>query len=651
MDSEPLYAPSDEQVHGTRLFAFLERMRERHDPSINGYDALHAFSVRSPELFWREVWDDAGIEASTPPRATLEGDSMEERRFFPGARLNYAEHMLTRRGDEVALVAVDEGGRREPLSRDELRVRVARVQAFLVSRGVHVGDRVAGFLPNREEAVIAMLATTALGAIWSSSSPDFGEKGVMDRFGQIAPKVLFACDGYVYGGKRFSTVARVSDVARRIPSLECVVMVPVLGEDFDSVPEAVPFAEALEGDATEPSFAQVDFDHPLYIMYSSGTTGVPKCIVHGHGGTLLQHAKEHLLHGDLREGDALFYFTTCGWMMWNWLVSGLYAGARLVLYDGSPGHPDMSALFSLAEREGISHFGTSPKFLSSVQKAGVSPRKRFDLGRLRVLLSTGAPLSAALFHWVHDEVKERLLLASISGGTDILSCFMLGSPVSPVYAGEIQKRGLGMAVEAWNDDGEAVIGEKGELVCVKPFPSQPVGFWNDPGGKRYHAAYFADFPGVWRHGDYIEVTEHGGVIVYGRSDATLNPGGVRIGTAEIDRIVEAMDGVLECVVVGQQWQDDVRVILFVHLADGVELDPAFEKALRDAIKKGASPRHVPAKILPCPGVPRTLSGKKVEIAVTRLIHGKTIQNRDALANPEMLDHFASQELKRALSED
>jgi len=631
--------------------AFLERMRARHDEAIHDYDSLYAFSVRDPATFWAALWEEADIHASTPPRATLEGDSMEDRRFFPGARLNYAEHMLRRRGGETALVAVDEGGRRVEVSRDELRRRVARVQAFLRNAGVVEGDRVAGFLPNREEAIIAMLATTALGAIWSSSSPDFGEKGVMDRFGQIAPKVLFACDGYEYGGKRFSTVARVAEVARRIPSLERVVVVPVLGEDIESIPHAVNYALTLEGDAEEPTFAQVDFDHPLYIMYSSGTTGVPKCIVHGHGGTLLQHAKEHLLHGDLREGDALFYFTTCGWMMWNWLVSGLYAGARLVLYDGSPAHPDLSALFALAEREGITHFGTSPKFLSSVQKAGISPRAAHDLSALRVVLSTGSPLSAELFEWVYAEVKSELLLASIAGGTDIISCFMLGSPISPVYAGEIQKRGLGMAVEAWNDAGEPVVGAKGELVCVKPFPSQPVSFWNDEDGHRYHAAYFADFPGVWRHGDYIEVTERGGVVVYGRSDATLNPGGVRIGTAEIDRIVEATPGVLESLVVGQRWQDDVRVILFVHLAPDVSLDEERIRALRSAIRQGASPRHVPAKVLSCPAVPRTLSGKKVEIAVTRLIHGEDAPNRDALANPESLDYFVSAQVTQALAQD
>jgi acetoacetyl-CoA synthetase len=556
--------------------------------------------------------------------------------------LNFAENLLRCRDDRPALVFVQEGGLvGGELTYRELYDQVARLSHFLREVGVQVGDRVAGFMPNRMETVIAMLAATSLGAIWSSCSPDFGFKGVMDRFGQIEPKVLFTADGYTYNGKALDSLNRVSQVANDIAAIQHVVVVPMVSEtpDLSNVPRACLWSDALANDATEIDFVQLPFNHPLYIMYSSGTTGVPKCIVHSAGGTLIQHAKEHLLHVDLKRDDAIFYFTTCGWMMWNWLVSSLFVGAKAVLFDGSPGYPDMSVLWQMAQDQRITVFGTSAKYLNMCEKAGVTPGADFDLSRLRLICSTGSPLSVEGFEWVYREVKSDVQLASISGGTDIISCFVLGSPLDPVYAGEIQKRGLGMKVEAWDSDGHAVVQEKAELVCTAPFPSMPIYFWQDPDNEKYLDAYFRDFPGVWRHGDYIEITERGGVIVYGRSDATLNPGGVRIGTAEIDRQVEALDEVVDSLVVGQQWDHDVRVILFVVLRPGLELDDDLSARIKHLIRTNCTPRHVPAKILQVPDIPRTLNGKKVEIAVTKMIHGETVKNQDALANPETLRYF------------
>ncbi len=511
--------------------------------------------------------------------------------------------------------------------------------------GVQRGDRVGGFLPNIPEAVIAMLATTSLGAIWSSCSPDFGIQGVFDRFGQIEPKWLFAADGYSYNGKRFDCLERVRGIVEKIPAIEQVVIVPFMDDspDLSGLANATLWSDRLEGEGAgeDLSFESVPFDHPVYILYSSGTTGVPKCIVHGGGGTLVQHMKELMLHCDLREEDVLFYFTTCGWMMWNWLVSGLGVGATVVLYEGSPFHPRPRRLWEMAERLGITVFGTSPKYLSACEKTGLVPKDVADLSRLRAVLSTGSPLTVENFRWVYANVKEDLQLSSISGGTDIISCFMLGNPMLPVYAGEIQCLGLGMDVKAYNDRGEPVIGEKGELVCCSPFPSQPVGFWNDPDGEKYRKAYFDYFPGVWRHGDYLEITERGGVIMYGRSDATLNPGGVRIGTAEIYRQVEAMDEIVDSVVVGKRTPDaDVEVCLFVVLREGLTLDQALIDKIKKRIAEGATKRHVPKHIKQVTAVPYTISGKKVELAVTRMIHGEPVPNRDALANPEALDQYA-----------
>ncbi|RMG87318.1 MAG: acetoacetate--CoA ligase [Candidatus Dadabacteria bacterium] len=638
-----LWTPSPERIEQANLTRFIRWVNEQHGLDIKTYDDLYDWSIREIPAFWESVWKFVGIRHSTPYEAVLENPVMPGAKWFRGARLNFAENLLRHRDDRPALVFVREGGEEHSrVTYAELYRLVAKMARFLKEAGVKEGDRVAGFMPNRIETVVAMLATTSMGAIWSSCSPDFGFKGVMDRFGQIEPKVLVTCDGYFYNGKAFDSLGRVAEVAREIPAVERIVVVPFVSDSPDlSVlgGKGVLWADALANDAAEVEFAQLPFDHPLYIMYSSGTTGVPKCIVHGAGGTLIQHAKEHILHTDLKPGDAIFYFTTCGWMMWNWLVSALFVGAKVVLYDGSPAYPDMNVLWKMAEEQKLTVFGTSAKYISLCQKSDVHPGRDFDLSPLKAVCSTGSPLSEDGFEWVYEEVKQDLQLASISGGTDIISCFMLGSPIDPVYAGEIQKRGLGMKVEAWTEEGKPVIGEKAELVCTAPFPSMPIYFWNDPGNEKYLDAYFRYFPGVWRHGDYIEITPRGGVIVYGRSDATLNPGGVRIGTAEIYRQVEALDEVVDSLVIGQKWEDDVRVILFVVLRPGLTLDEALVKKIKTQIRTNCTPRHVPAKVIQVPDIPRTLNGKKVEIAVTKIVHGEEVKNRDALANPEALDYF------------
>jgi acetoacetyl-CoA synthetase len=647
--TSPLWAPTPERVAATNMTRFIEFLNRERGLSLQSYDDLYQWSISSIPEFWESVWRFTDIRHSAPFRAVLENPAMPGASWFPGAQLNFAENLLRYRDDRAALVFVQEGGEvTQTATYAELYGMVARLARCLADRGVGHGDRVAGFMPNRVETVVGMLATASLGAIWSSCSPDFGFKGVMDRFGQIEPKVLIACDGYLYNGKAFDSLERVGHVVGEIESIEQVLVVPFVSKNpvISGIPKAVAWSDALATDAGELSFAQLPFDHPLYIMYSSGTTGVPKCIVHGAGGTLIQHAKELVLHSDLTRDDVIFYFTTCGWMMWNWLVSSLYTGATVVLFDGSPAHPDASVLWKMAQDQKVTVFGTSAKFISMCEKAGVRPGAQFDLSPMRAVLSTGSPLSIESFDWVYREVKKDVQLASISGGTDIISCFMLGSPIDPVFSGEIQKRGLGMKVEAWADDGKPVVGEKAELVCTAPFPSMPVYFWKDPGNEKYLNAYFGRFPGVWHHGDYVEITQRGGVIVYGRSDATLNPGGVRIGTAEIYRQVEALDEVVDSLVVGQRWDDDVRVLLFVVLRAGLELDDALVKKIRDQIRRHTTPRHVPAKILQAPDVPRTLNGKKVEIAATKIIHGEEVKNRDALANPEALDFFQGlQELR------
>ncbi len=617
-------------------------MNREHGLTLDGYDAIYDWSIANIPAFWEALWRFVDIRHSTPYASVLEDPRMPGATWFKGARLNFAENLLRFRDDRPALVAIKEGGEvAAQLTYAELFAQVARLTGFLRQVGVTAGDRVAGYLPNCVETVVAMLAATSLGAVWSSCSPDFGFKSVLERFGQIEPKVLVAADGYRYHGRSYDTLPRVAEVAQGIESVAHVVLVPFVSErpDISGVPRALPWAEALDNPTDSIDFAQLPFAHPLYIMYSSGTTGVPKCIVHGAGGTLIQHAKEHVLQTDVTRDDAVFYFTTCGWMMWNWLVSALFTGAKVVLFDGSPGYPDMSALWQMAQDHGISVFGTSAKYISVCQKAAIRPGDALDLDRLRAVCSTGSPLSEEGFEWVYQSVKRDVQLASISGGTDIISCFMLGSPIDPVYAGEIQKRGLGMHVQAWQEEGQAVTGEKAELVCVAPFPSMPVYFWQDADNEKYLDAYFRTFPGVWHHGDYIEITPRGGVIVYGRSDATLNPGGVRIGTAEIYRQVETLETVADALVVGQRWNGDVRIVLFVVLPQGQQLDAVLTDKIKTAIRTHCTPRHVPAKVLQVPDIPRTLNGKKVEIAVTRIIHGEAVHNRDALANPEALDAF------------
>ncbi|MDJ0792611.1 MAG: acetoacetate--CoA ligase [Woeseiaceae bacterium] len=606
------------------------------------YSALYDWSVSDPPSFWERLVDYCDVRFDRQPDETLANPSdIMSAGWFRGAQLNFAAHLLRHSGEQAAIIFVGEDGTRRELSRDALRGEVAAVAAGLRAQGVERGDRVGGYLPNCPEAVIAMLATSSLGAIWSSCSPDFGINGVVDRFGQIEPKVLFAANGYYYNGKICDTRATIAGIVAAVTSIERAVVVPFAANvaPDTALDNAATWDEfAIRGKGL--SFEPVEFDHPLYIMYSSGTTGVPKCIVHGHGGSLLQHLKEHVLHTDIGASDRLFYFTTCGWMMWNWLVSGLATGATILLYDGSPFFADGHVLWRMAEAEKITVFGTSAKYISALEKAGVRPGDDYELSSLRAVLSTGSPLAPESYDYVYDAIGADLQLASISGGTDILSCFALGNPLLPVRRGELQCRGLGMAVEIWNDAGEPVVGEHGELVCTKPFPSAPVGFWNDADGGRYRAAYFERFPGIWAHGDFAELTEDGGLVIHGRSDAVLNPGGVRIGTAEIYRQVEKLDEIVESIAIGQNWNDDVRVVLFVILRDGVALDDALRARIRSVIRENTTPRHVPAKVVAVPEIPRTKSGKIVELAVRSVVHGDPVKNTEALANPGALEYFA-----------
>ncbi|UVJ45903.1 acetoacetate--CoA ligase [Pseudomonas sp. LS1212] len=639
-----LWRPSEERIRASRMDAFRRTINQRHDLDLADYAALHRWSIDQREAFWQAIVDTFAVTWRSPPSSVLiEGPQMPDARWFDGATLNFAEHLLRRRDDHPALVSVREDGQREQLTYAQLAAHVAGLQQSLRAVGVGPGDRVAACMPNTWETVVAMLATTSLGAIWSCSSPDFGTHGIIDRFGQIEPKVLIACAGYCYAGKDIDQTDKLNEVLTQLPSLEQLLVVPYTrqqarGEDFKTSAQ-VSLWDNFYQSGGEPAFTPVPFAHPLYILYSSGTTGVPKCIVHSTGGVLLQHLKEHGLHADLGPDDCLFYYTTCGWMMWNWQASGLALGATLVLYDGSPFHPGPQRLLDLVDNEGISVFGTSAKYLAALEKAGEQPRLSHRLERLKVLLSTGSPLSPESYDYVYREIKADLCLSSISGGTDIISCFVLGNPVLPVHRGEIQCKGLGMAVEVWNDEGQPVIGEKGELVCTRHFPAIPLGFWNDPTGERFKAAYFEQFPGIWAHGDYAEQTAHGSLIIHGRSDAVLNPGGVRIGTAEIYRQVEKIEQVLESIAIGQQWEHDVRVVLFVRLRDGIALDDALQERIRKVIRANTTPRHVPAKILAVIDIPRTISGKIVELAVRNVVHGLPVKNTDALANPEALEQF------------
>jgi acetoacetyl-CoA synthetase len=641
MTDEPLWRPSAERIEKAQLTRFLKGVSGVLAPTLHDYDELWRWSVDHPEHFWPAVWKFCGIKSSRRWDVALEnGEAMPGAKWFSGAKLNFAENLLRHDDHRDALVWRGEDGQRRSMTHAELHLEVARLAGSLRELGVGPGDRVAGFLPNCIEAVVAMLAAASLGATWSSCSPDFGIQGVLDRFGQIRPKVLFTADGYRYNGKRIDSMARIRDVLAQLEGVERVVLVPFLDAEADAsgLPNGVRWEDFLSAEATL-EFAQLPFDHPLYILYSSGTTGVPKCIVHGAGGTLLQHLKEHRLHTDIDAGDVVFYFTTCGWMMWNWLVSGLATGATVVLYDGNPFHPGPEALWRMAEEEGITVFGTSAKYLAALEKVGYAPGERHDLSALRAVLSTGSPLMPASFDYVYRDVKQDLQLASISGGTDIVSCFALGCPVLPVHRGELQCRGLGMAVEIFDDAGEAQADAPGELVCTRPFPSMPVGFWNDPDGRKYREAYFERFPGVWHHGDWARLTPQGGLVIYGRSDAVLNPGGVRIGTAEIYRQVEKLDEVIESLAIGQDWGDDQRVVLFVRLREGVTLDDELRRRIRSTVRESTTPRHVPAKILQVNDIPRTLSGKIVELAVRELVHGRPVKNTDALANPQSLEEF------------
>lgn len=643
MQDQPLWVPDSKSLAALPLTAFTAEAGRRAGRQFGSYEALHAWSVNDPAAFWELVWDFCGVVGEKGSRLLALGASMRETRFFPEARLNFAENLLRRGGAETAIVFRGENRIERRLSFDELSGLVSRLQQAMRAAGIGVGDRVAAMLPNLPEAVAIMLAAASLGAIFSSCSPDFGERGVLDRFGQIDPKLFFAADGYWYGGKRIEVADKLKAIAAQLPGAPKTVIVPYLG-CADDVAKAIPAAVSLEtflaGFApAPPTFEQLPFDHPLYILFSSGTTGVPKCIVHRAGGTLLQHLKEHRLHCSLTGGEKLFYFTTLGWMMWNWLVSGLASGATLLLYDGSPFHPDGNALFDYAVAERMTIFGTSAKFIDAVKKAGLRPGDTHDLSSLRMLQSTGSPLAPENFDFVHEGIKPDLHLASISGGTDIVSCFVLGIPTKPVWRGEIQGPGLGMAVDVFDDAGRPLRQEKGELVCTVAFPSMPVKFWNDPDGRKYGAAYFERFPGVWAHGDFAEWTAHGGIVIHGRSDATLNPGGVRIGTAEIYAQVEGMPEVLEALAIGQDFDGDVRIVLFVRLAAGVTLTEDLQKSIRAKIRAGASPRHVPAKIVAVSDIPRTKSGKITELAVREVVHGRPVKNREALANPDALEFY------------
>lgn len=648
-----LWRPTAAQVQQSQMAAFAAAVGLAIDPedAEAGYDRLYAWSIAERESFWSAIWDFCGVLGERGD-IVLGHDAMPGAEWFPQAKLNFAENLLKRRDDFPALVFRGEDGRRQELSFAELAEQVRRLRAQLEAWGVVAGDRVAAFLPNLPAAVIGMLAANSLGAVWSSCSPDFGADGVLDRFGQIEPKVLLVADGYLYKGKPLVEAEKLQSILHGLPTLEQVIMVPFLGEEGAGHAQAFLagatatcarhlWPDALASASAAPlHFAALPFAHPLYIMFSSGTTGKPKCLVHGQGGTLLQHRKEHQLHVNLQAGERLFYFTTTGWMMWNWLVSGLAQGATVVLYDGNPFFPDASAMWQLVEEEKLEVFGTSAKFLDASKKAGVTPGRSQDLTSLRAILSTGSPLVEESFTWVYQEVKQDLLLASITGGTDILSCFALGCPVVPVRLGELQRRGLGMAVEVWDHAGHAVTGEAGELVCTKSFPSMPTGFWQDHDGQRYHQAYFDTYPNIWRHGDWVELRASGGMVVYGRSDATLNPGGVRIGTAEIYRQVEQAEEVLEAVVIGQDTGDgDQRVVLFVRMQPGCALTEQLAQQLRQRIRQHASPRHVPAIILAVQDIPRTRSGKISEIAVREVVHGRPVRNTQALANPESLMEF------------
>ncbi|MBW1722180.1 MAG: acetoacetate--CoA ligase [Deltaproteobacteria bacterium] len=643
--TEMLWKPSEERVRASNMYRFIRFVNEKYSRDFSDYDTLYRWTVENIPEFWSAMWEFGDIKASQPYDVVVDDlTRMPGARWFQGARLNFAENLLRYRDDETALIFKGEGRDTTRMTYAQVYDAVARAAHSLRALDIRPGERVVGFMPNMPETVIGMLAATSLGATWSSCSPDFGIKGVLDRFGQIKPRVLFTADGYAFKGRTFDSLEKVSGILRELPSIEKVVVVPYINEtpDLSSIPNGVLYKDFISSESgLEIRFEQLPFEHPLYIMYSSGTTGLPKCMVQSAGGILINHLKELLLHTDLKREDTIFYFTTCGWMMWNWLVSSLAVGAKIVLFDGNPFHPAPGTLWEMAQDEKITIFGTSAAYLNAIENAGVRPGKEYDLSPLRTVLSTGSPLSIEGFKFVYRDVKEDVQLSSISGGTDINGCFALGNPMGPVYAGELQCRGLGMKVEAFDNGGNPVLNRKGELVCTAPAPSMPIYFWDDPDYKKYKSAYFDVYPNVWRHGDFIEINDRGGVVIYGRSDATLNPGGVRIGTADIYRQVEAFEEVEDSVVIGQEWKKDIRVVLFVKMAQGRELTEELKNRIRKAIRENASPRHVPAKIIAVPDIPYTLNMKKVELAVKKIVQGEEVLNRDALRNPECLDFYAN----------
>ena len=641
--SELIWSPSETRQQEANLNQFIESVNRKHGKYFHSYDELYQWSIENIPDFWGSMWDYAEIRASKPYDRVIDYlGKMPGAHWFEGAKLNFAENLLRYRDEQIAIIFRGEAEKRSTMTYSELYDQVARMASSLRDMGVKPGDRVVGFIPNMPEAIISMLAAVSAGATWSSCSPDFGIKGVLDRFGQIKPKVLFVADGYFFKGKKLDSLERTSSILKDIPSVEKVVVVSYTQNmaDIGHLPKAVHYDDFISKESNlEIEFEQLPAEHPLYIMYSSGTTGLPKCMVQSAAGILINQIKELKLHTDVKRDDTIFYFTTCGWMMWNWLTCSLALGAKLVLFDGNPFHPDPGALWQMAQDEKITVFGTSAGYLAALEGAGVKPAREYDLSALRSILSTGSPLSPEQFDYVYREIKADIQLASISGGSDLNGCFAGGNPIGPVYRGQLQCRNLGMKVEAFNEEGKPVYNRKGELVCTAPFPSMPIYFWDDEDGAKYHNAYFDVYPNVWRHGDFIEITDTGGVVIYGRSDATLNPGGVRIGTAEIYRQMEAMEEIADSVVVGQDWKGDVRVILFVVMKEGVQLTDGLKNKIKGLIRKNASPRHVPAKIIPVKGVPYTLNMKKVELAIKKIIQNETVLNRDALANPEVLDDY------------